>query len=358
LVAAWAWHEPDSNNNSKAKMEHGTTLDGTPTQKSIFKAVKYVRMSTDHQQYSTENQSDKIDEYAERRGIEILRTYADEGKSGLRIEGRPRLQELIKLVESGQADFQIILVYDISRWGRFQDADESAYYEYICRRAGIQVAYCAEQFENDGSPVSTIVKGVTYNNRVNRLSTVQEHLMIKRAINRGVSPEKLANSLNVDLSHIMRKVKLLDGICAEAAELLRDQVFSAKLSDVLRKMKPTRQVECVELMISANNITIPYAEALLAASPAHFLVGEIKPKKVRGVNAEQMLKMEREMGNLQEQYKLVEESYGQDVLNLVLAKGYLVRLIENNSVARYIQQNQPDVFTEFVNIVETVSLDK
>lgn len=206
--------------------------------------------------------------------------------------------------------------------------------------------------------ISTDDETYTYNNRVNRLSTVQEHLMIKRAINRGVSPEKLANSLNVDLSHIMRKVKLLDGICAEAAELLRDQVFSAKLSDVLRKMKPTRQVECVELMISANNITIPYAEALLAASPAHFLVGEIKPKKVRGVNAEQMLKMEREMGNLQEQYKLVEESYGQDVLNLVLAKGYLVRLIENNSVARYIQQNQPDVFSEFVTIVETVSLEK
>ena len=141
-------------------MQNGTTLDGTPTQKSIFKAVKYVRMSTEHQQYSTENQSDKITEYAERRGIEIIRTYADEGKSGLRIEGRVGLQQLIKVVESGEADFQIILVYDISRWGRFQDADESAYYEYICRRAGIQVAYCAEQFENDGSPVSTIVKGV------------------------------------------------------------------------------------------------------------------------------------------------------------------------------------------------------
>ncbi len=134
--------------------------DGVAAQKSIFKAVKYVRMSTEHQQYSTENQADKITEYAERRGIEIIRTYADEGKSGLRIEGRVGLQELIKVVESGQADFQIILVYDISRWGRFQDADESAYYEYICRRAGIQVAYCAEQFENDGSPVSTIVKGV------------------------------------------------------------------------------------------------------------------------------------------------------------------------------------------------------
>jgi ParB-like chromosome segregation protein Spo0J len=206
--------------------------------------------------------------------------------------------------------------------------------------------------------IATDDETYTYNNRINRLSTVQEHMMIKRAINRGVSPEKLAKSLNVDLSHIMRKVKLLDGICEEAAELLRDQVFSAKLSEVLRKMKPTRQVECVELMISANNITIPYAEALLAASPANLLVSEVKPKKVKGVSAEQMLKMEREMGNLQEQYKLVEESYGQDVLNLVLAKGYLAKLLENDEVSRYIQNSQPDVFSEFVTIVETVSLDK
>jgi len=117
-------------------------------------------MSTDHQQYSTDNQRDKIREYAAKRGIQIVRTYADEGKSGLRIDGRQALQQLIKYVESGLADFQVILAYDVSRWGRFQDADESAYYEYICRRAGIQVVYCAEQFENDGSPVSTIVKGV------------------------------------------------------------------------------------------------------------------------------------------------------------------------------------------------------
>lgn len=125
-----------------------------------LRAAQYVRMSTDHQQYSTENQSEKIREYAARRNIEIVRTYADEGKSGLHIDGRQALQQLIGDVESGKADFQIILVYDVSRWGRFQDADESAYYEYICRRSGIQVAYCAEQFENDGSPVSTIVKGV------------------------------------------------------------------------------------------------------------------------------------------------------------------------------------------------------
>lgn len=123
-----------------------------------FRAAQYERMSTEHQQYSTHNQSDKIREYAEDRGIEIVRTYADDGKSGLSIGGRAALQKLIADLKSGTADFNVVLVYDFSRWGRFQDADESAYYEYICKRAGINVAYCAEKFENDGSPVSTIVK--------------------------------------------------------------------------------------------------------------------------------------------------------------------------------------------------------
>ena len=126
----------------------------------LFRAAEYVRMSTEHQQYSTLNQADKIRDYAARRGIEIVRTYTDEGKSGLNIAGRQGLLELIRDVQAGETDFEIILVYDVSRWGRFQDADESAYYEYICRQAGIQVAYCAEQFENDGSISSTIVKSL------------------------------------------------------------------------------------------------------------------------------------------------------------------------------------------------------
>src|SRR5712664_4022981 len=117
-------------------------------------------MSTEHQQYSTENQREGIRQYAEQRGMVIVSTYTDAGKSGLRIDGRDALKQLIHDVEQGRADFKAILVYDVSRWGRFQDADESAYYEYICRRAKIDVHYCAEQFENDGSPVSTIVKGV------------------------------------------------------------------------------------------------------------------------------------------------------------------------------------------------------
>lgn len=123
-------------------------------------AVAYVRMSTEHQQYSTANQLDRIREYAARRGLEIIRTYADEGKSGLNIRGRESLQAMINCVAAGAADFKAILAYDVSRWGRFQDADESGYYEYICRRAGISVHYCAEQFENDGSPTSNIIKSV------------------------------------------------------------------------------------------------------------------------------------------------------------------------------------------------------
>nr|WP_281721284.1 recombinase family protein [Nitrosomonas nitrosa] len=124
------------------------------------RAAQYVRMSTEHQKYSTENQADAIQQYAERRGFVVVRTYADEGKSGLSLDGRDALKRLIDDVQNGSADFTSILVYDVSRWGRFQDADESAYREYICKRAGINIQYCAEQIENDGSPVSTIVKGV------------------------------------------------------------------------------------------------------------------------------------------------------------------------------------------------------
>ena len=134
----------------------GASGTGSP----LRRAAEYVRMSTEHQQYSTQNQADVIRNYAAAKGLEIVRTYADEGRSGLRIDGRDALKQLISDVESGNADYEVILVYDVSRWGRFQDADESAYYEYICRRRGICVHYCAEQFENDGSPVSTIVKGV------------------------------------------------------------------------------------------------------------------------------------------------------------------------------------------------------
>jgi hypothetical protein len=173
-----------------------------------------------------------------------------------------------------------------------------------------------------------------------------------------VSLDRLAKVLSVDVSHISKKVRLLDGICPEAQELLKDRQFSPELSRFLRQMKPTRQVECVELMLSANNVTTSYAEAMLVATPAEMLVEGKKPQRAAGVTQEQMAKMEREMANVQGQYKMVEESYGQDVLNLVLARGYLTRLLDNSAVARYLKQRQPDVLKEFECIVKAVALDQ
>jgi DNA invertase Pin-like site-specific DNA recombinase len=124
------------------------------------RAAQYVRMSTEHQQYSTENQMDTIRRYAEGRSMQIVRTYSDEARSGLNIAGRNGLRDLILDVENRRADYTDILVYDVSRWGRFQDVDESAYYEYVCKRSNVRVHYCAEQFENDGSLSSTLLKTI------------------------------------------------------------------------------------------------------------------------------------------------------------------------------------------------------
>jgi DNA invertase Pin-like site-specific DNA recombinase len=117
-------------------------------------------MSTDLQKYSTENQLHTIRRYAEQRGFTIVRVFEDSGRSGLRMDGRDGLQSLMLEVQSGAAGFQAILVYDVSRWGRFQDADEGAYHEHVCSRAGIRVHYCGEQFDNDGSIGSILLKNV------------------------------------------------------------------------------------------------------------------------------------------------------------------------------------------------------
>ncbi len=131
-----------------------------PPERPPIRAAQYVRMSTEHQEHSTDNQAAAIQIYADRRGYEIVRTYADEGKSGLSLEGRDALKQLLDDVAVGAVDFEVLLVYDVSRFGRFQDPDEAALYEIQCKRAGIRVLYCAEQFENDGTIGSSIIKTV------------------------------------------------------------------------------------------------------------------------------------------------------------------------------------------------------
>ena len=131
-----------------------------PSSQKTCRAAQYVRMSTERQRYSIQNQAAVIGAYAHAHNLTIVRTYADEGASGLRIKNRAGLTQLMEDVRSERADFDWVLVYDVSRWGRFQDVDESAHYEFVCKQAGIKVVYCAELFDNDGSMLSSIVKNL------------------------------------------------------------------------------------------------------------------------------------------------------------------------------------------------------
>ena len=125
-----------------------------------MRAAQYVRMSTEHQQYSIANQAAVIAEYARVHGFEVVHTYADAGISGLDLAHRSGLRQLLDDVIGHRADFTAVLVYDVSRWGRFQDADESAHYEFLCKQSGIQIHYCAEPFSNDNSLLASLCKAL------------------------------------------------------------------------------------------------------------------------------------------------------------------------------------------------------
>src|SRR3984957_13063693 len=131
-----------------------------PQSQKGLRAAQYVRMSTDHQRYSIENQAAVIATYARLHNLSIIQTYRDAGLSGLRLKNRTGLIRLLDDVQSGRADFGHVLVYDVSRWGRFQDTDQAAHYEFICKKPGIKVAYCAEQFDNDGTMMASILKNL------------------------------------------------------------------------------------------------------------------------------------------------------------------------------------------------------
>ncbi|QYC11492.1 ParB N-terminal domain-containing protein [Brevundimonas nasdae] len=198
----------------------------------------------------------------------------------------------------------------------------------------------------------------TYNRRVNRLATIQEHYMIVRALERGVSEEKLARALDVDVKAIQRRRSLLEGVAPEVVDLLKTHSVNPVTFDVLRKMRPMRQVEAAELMLSANNFTSAYAKALLAATRQTDLIRPDKPKRVGGMTSDQMARMEREMASLTKDFRALEASYGDDVLHLVLASGYLNRLLGNTLIERYLTTRHPELVEEFRAIISASSLDE
>ena len=200
----------------------------------------------------------------------------------------------------------------------------------------------------------------TYNHQINRLSTVQEHYMLRRAIDKGVSKDRLARAFSVNLSTINSRINLLHGICPRATELLNEYQFTPDVTRHLRKMKAARQVEAVELMIAANSITAAHADALLKATPPEQRTDykPPKPEEPKGDPLEQIVKLEREMTQVQEKYKDAEKSYGSELLNLVVAKGYLTKLVANEAVRSWLDRNTPEILEQFDLVINTTSMEE
>lgn len=200
--------------------------------------------------------------------------------------------------------------------------------------------------------VSTDDEAFTYNKRISRLATIQEHKMILRALTLGVPEERLASALNVNIKTLQQKRRLLDGICGEAAELLKDKQVALTGFQILKKMKPLRQIEAAQLMVAMNKYTINYARSLLAATSESQLVASAKPKEIKGISREQLNLMENESANLEREVRLVEDSYGIDHLDLVLARGFVARLVSNERITKYLALHHEEFLPEFEKITE------
>ncbi|BBO76239.1 chromosome partitioning protein ParB [Desulfosarcina widdelii] len=203
--------------------------------------------------------------------------------------------------------------------------------------------------------LATDDEGYTYNHKISRLAPIQEHFMILKAVEKGVSEERIAKALDVDVAKIRRKRNLLNGIDPEAVDMLKDKRITPTALRTLSRVVPDRQVEMCELMTAAHNYTVPFAKALLAATPPSQLKEPLK-KKLKGLSPEEMARMEKETEGLVNDIKLIKESYGKDTLNLVLACGYLSRLLDNGKVVHFLSSHYPDILAEFRKIIAATSL--
>jgi len=197
----------------------------------------------------------------------------------------------------------------------------------------------------------------TYNKRVNRLPPIQEHHMIVRAIERGVSMEKLARALNVDVAAIRHRRQLLDGIHADVAELLKDKPVGIVAFQKLRQMKPIRQLEVAELMVSANNYSASYARALLVTTRPEDLLKRPTTKKAGEPSQAERERLVRELAVVTHDYKALEVSYGDDALLLVIAAGFLERVLSRAAIEQFLATNHAEVLGTFRAVIAAVSLE-
>lgn len=205
--------------------------------------------------------------------------------------------------------------------------------------------------------ISADDESYTHNKHINRLATIQEHFMIRRAIEQGVNEERLAKALHLDIQSIQLKLKLLNGICPEVIDLLKDREISPQIFSILRKMKPLRQIECTTLMLSLNNLTVLYAKALLIATNNNLLVTPLKKTSKQNPSIESIKKIENDVASLHLQYKNIEQNYAQDTLKLVLAIGYLTKLTLNVQIRNYLEKYHPEILASFESLIKLNSIE-
>lgn len=205
--------------------------------------------------------------------------------------------------------------------------------------------------------IATDDESFTYNRQVNRLSSIQEHKMIKAAIERGVPAERIAAALNVDVGRIRIRERLLVGIAPEVVELMRERMVGQGVFSILRKMKPIRQIEATEMMISANRISASFAKMVLLTSKQEMLIDPHAKSRPSGVTLEDLTRMEREMEKLASAYKVVEETHGETMLVLVVAKGYITRLVKNAQILDYLKRNHSEIVDGLIAAMDAISAD-
>jgi len=205
--------------------------------------------------------------------------------------------------------------------------------------------------------VSTDDESYTYNHKVNRLAPIQEHFMIMKSIENGVSEERIAKTLNADIKAIRKNRDLLNGICPEAVGLLKDRRIIPDAIRLLKKVKPMRQIEMAELMNAVRNHSSTYVKALIAATPKDMFIDNGQAKEDTGIRPEDMKRMEKEMETLERDFKLIEETYGRNVLNLVLARGYLSKILDNARVVKFLSSQHGEILAELQKIIESLAIE-
>jgi hypothetical protein len=219
---------------------------------------------------------------------------------------------------------------------------------HLLRDLGVTEARCTVALDDES---------YTYNKRVNALSPITEHFMILKAITNGVTEERIAIGLNIDVRAIRNRRNLLDGICSEAVDLLKDKRVSSRTFFHLRKMKPLRQIEAVELMISGKNYSVPFVAAILGVTSREQLVNPEKQEpKSNGAKSGSLL--EETTDSLVGELALVRRTYGQDVLALTVVCRYLETLIQNAEVTKYLEQNHSGILGEMRRVVSQVNAER